>query len=162
MSMEDLVKAASGPQQPPKQMVSTDKGTKTSHVEVGPEAMKNYVPSTRIPDPSYIPEEMIDKSAFHYRYVNLRKIDYRRFQGYDPVKHSDVPIHQETAEGYVRLGDCVLMKVPIRKYEQTLQDREEYWRALYDKKIVEAYNEADRVMPGSPFVVDPKTGKEIS
>lgn len=166
-SVDDLINA-SGVQQPPKtiaperQSISTDKGTKTPHtVEVGPENLKNYKPSTKAPDPSHIPEELIDKSAFHYRYVNLRKIDYRRFQGYMPVFHSDVPIHQKTVEGYVRLGDCVLMKVPIKQYEATIRERDEYWNSLYEKKVNQTYNELNRTMSGSAYVVDPETGKEI-
>lgn len=160
-SMDDLI-AAVGPQQPRKQAISTDAGKGLPHVEVGPEALKNYKPIPHIPDPSYVEEKYLRKSEYHYRWVHQRKIDYRRFQGYEPVMHEDCPVHQKTAEGFVRMGDCIFMKVPMRKYEQTLRDREDFWKALYNKKLTEAYNAADQVMPGSPYVVDPETGKEIS
>lgn len=143
------------------QKVSSDADAKAGlpHVEVGPEALKAAVrPSNRYPDPSEIPAKYMDMN-FHYRWVNLGRIDYRKFQGYDTIRYSDCPIHKESTEHYVQLGDCILMKVAMRKYEQALRDREEYWQAMWNRRIEETFDKAEAINPGGTFII--QDGKEV-
>lgn len=143
------------------QKISSDADVKAKlpNVEVGPEAIKAVVlPGNRYADPSEIPEKYMDANV-HYRWVNLSKIDYRKFQGYDTCRYEDYPIHKKSVEGYTQLGDCILMKVAMRQYEQALRDREEYWQAMWNRKVEKSFEEADRINPGGAFIVD--NGKEV-
>jgi hypothetical protein len=143
------------------QKISSDADVraKLPNVDVGPEALQVAVRhGNRYSDPSEIPAKYMDSNV-HYRWVNLSKIDYRRFQGYDTVRYEDCPIHKESTEHYVQLGDCILMKVAMRQYEQALRDREEYWQAMWNRKVEESFVEADRINPGGAFIID--KGKEV-
>jgi hypothetical protein len=138
--------------------VSSDESEHHPQVEVGPENILRKAPPGAERDPTYVPEKYL-RADMHYRWVNKRKIDYRKFQGYQPVFYKDAPVYSESAEGYLQLGDCIFMMMPRERWEERVREREENWKALYKRRIEKTFNELDAA-EGHPFVVEPD-GKEV-
>lgn len=97
------------------------------HIEVGQENPRNgsVMPLGRMYDLTHIPEfiegrRVIDSDK-KYRWARLDKVDYHRTLGYRPIIYDDVfkdtGYFEKEARGYVRLGDCILMAIPMRAYE---------------------------------------------
>lgn len=123
-----------------------------------------------IPDVTYIPEFLDLKGGgkrrlrhdneFVYRWVRVLgenpRVPWRRTQGYRPMFYDEYckdAVHdweRYGAEGFILNGDCILMRIPLRKYEE-LTRRKEVLDELYARKVEEDFDSQIREVGGTPF-----------
>ncbi len=152
------------PAMPPPVKLDAKDGPQTiskgkAHAEVGDEVIAPQKYRDRLWDGVFIHPDKL-RADFVYRWVNLRKQEFRRFLGYDYVPYKEIGQHHETAEGHCRLGDTVFMRVPVARWQELVRERQDYWESQYRAYRDQFYNDADK-LGGHPVIIDEKTGKEL-
>lgn len=125
-------------------------------------AQADFLPGTRMPDPTYLPEFAYDETAgvsrrvtipteYHYIWVVDLKLTRFRTLGYRFCLHDGgslsglanrgllgTGLYERTLDNHVRNGDTFLMFAPLRLYEQMQQadrDQMEAWSQAAQKDL---------------------------
>jgi hypothetical protein len=122
----------------------------------------DFIPGTRHPDPTYLPERIYDegmgvvrqvtlRSEYHYVWVVDVKLTQFRANGYKFCLHDGgsqsglanrgflgTGLYERTLDNHIRNGDTFLMYAPIRLYEQMQQadrDQIDAWTIAAQKDL---------------------------
>ena len=140
-------------------MQKWQRGEEDRELKLKTDVASMAVHGMQIPDPTVIPEflddregnrtRMRDNQAYVYRWVRAigetPRVPWRRTQGYEALYYDDI---KDTindwqpygAERHILLGDCIMMRIPRRKYDQ-LRANKIHLDNLWSRKTEEDFLE---------------------
>ncbi len=134
---------------------------KTPNVTVGNPPIQPKTSNSDYPSIFEVPMEF-QKPELQYRFVNKRKVYWRKTQGYKHVMYADCPIYDKDASGHIVFADTILMCIEKTRVAAMQKERGESSTARVAASKADFHKAVEQAkIPGlKSFETDP-SGKEV-